>query len=229
VVPDIGELVEIVAVTGASDDEQPGTISIVSMNLRWRGVRLWGNTEGDTPTPIPDVLKTNYGKRRGFATPVGHVLWFDDTEGQEALALRWQSKAGDQASVGVDQKGTVTITNKNGATVTMDADQKQLAVADENGNTIVMDSTPAITVTDANGNSVTLDSNGVTVNVASGSKCAVNADTVELGGNAHTVGLGDQITAYLNNHTHSTTAPGSPTGPPITPPSGLESDVVKCG
>jgi len=246
VVPDVGELVEIVAVTGASDDEQPGTVSIVSMNLRWRGTRLWGNTDGDTPTPVPSPFLTNYGKRRGFATPVGHIIWFDDTEGQEALTVQWQNKGGDQASLQVDQNGSVSLTNKNGATVTMDADQKQLTVSDENQNSIVMDSTPAITVTDQNqnsikldengitvtdknGNTVTLDSSGVTVNVASGAKCVVNADEVDLGGNAHGVGLGDEITNYLTNHTHSTSGPGSPTGPPITPPSGLESTVVKCG
>lgn len=129
-VPDIGELVEIECVEGSSEDEQQGQASIDNLDLKWRSARYYGNDEGDTPTPInPAFTSKNYGKRRGFATPAGHVMMFDDTEGSEEITLSWKDGS---ALLTFDSKGTVTIQNKAGASIVMDSDTGKItATSDE--------------------------------------------------------------------------------------------------
>lgn len=118
-VPDIGEIVEIECIEGSSEDEQHGQASIDNLDLKWRSARHYGNDEGDTPTPInPAFTSKNYGKRRGFATPAGHIFMFDDTEGQEEITLSWKDGS---AFITFDPKGTITLQNKAGASIVMDA------------------------------------------------------------------------------------------------------------
>src|SRR6185436_657282 len=94
VVPDVGEIVDIELVAHDSTDESPGQSSINTPNMRWRG-RHWGGSKTDAARPIPEDFTTkNYGKRRGFATPGGHILMFDDTEGGEKISLAWSNKKG---------------------------------------------------------------------------------------------------------------------------------------
>ena len=209
VVPDVGETVEIVAVTGATQDESPGMVSISGLNLRWRGLRQWGNTETEQKRPIPDDFKTNYGKRRGFATPAGHIIWFDDTEGAEAIQMKWANKNGDQATFDMGPDGSIVLTNKGGATIAMDATQKTVLVADENDN------------------SIKLENGKITVHGAT--KVIVEAPEIEIGGNTHTIGFGDVIESYLAGHTHTCPAASAPTSPPVSPPTGLGSSAVKVG
>lgn len=125
-VPDIGELVEIECVEGSSEDEQHGQASIDNLDLKWRSARYYGNEEGDVPTPInPAFTSKNYGKRRGFATPAGHVFMFDDTEGQEEITLSWKDGS---AFVTLDAKGTITLQNKAGATFVMNTTSDKIVV-----------------------------------------------------------------------------------------------------
>lgn len=118
-VPDVGEIVEIECTEGSDEDEQRGQMSIDNCDLKWRSARHFGNDEGDTPTPInPAFTSKNYGKRRGFATPAGHVFMFDDARGSEEITLSWKDGS---ALLTFDPKGTVTLKNKVGATFVMDA------------------------------------------------------------------------------------------------------------
>lgn len=89
VIPEVGEVVEIEVVTGTIEDESYGQASIDNLDARWRGVRFYGNEEGQAPTPINPEFLTNYGKRRGFATPLGHYIIFDDTAGAPKIVLTW--------------------------------------------------------------------------------------------------------------------------------------------
>jgi len=91
-VPDPGEVVDIEVVDSSTQDESKGQASIDNLDLKWRGKRYWGNEEGEQPTPIHDFFKTSYGKQRGFVTPFGHVLVFDDTEGEQRITLTWVSE-----------------------------------------------------------------------------------------------------------------------------------------
>jgi len=48
----------------------------------------------------------------------------------------------------------------------------------------------------------------------------VSSPLIKMGSDAvHPVALGDSLLAWLQSHTHNCTAPGSPSGPPLPPPS----------
>jgi hypothetical protein len=125
-VPDIGEMVEVECLEGSDEDEQQGQMSIDNLDLTWRSARYFGNEEGETPTPIHEMFtKKNYGKRRGFATPAGHVFMFDDTEGAEEITLAWKDGS---ALLTFDQNGSVKLQNKAGATIVMDSDSGKIVL-----------------------------------------------------------------------------------------------------
>lgn len=89
-VPDVGEEVEIEVVVSSDRDESWGQSSLEALSPTWRGKRYHSDveTEGDAPRPIHvDYTETNYGKRRGFTTPWGHVFLFDDTEGDQRIYI----------------------------------------------------------------------------------------------------------------------------------------------
>lgn len=88
-VPDQGEQVEIEVVSGSDKDEVPGQAFLESPDYRWRGKRFYSTSQ-----EVPSGFTTNYGKRRGFATPGGHILIFDDTSGQETITLTWKNALG---------------------------------------------------------------------------------------------------------------------------------------
>jgi len=114
-VPDVGEIVEL-EVTASSDmDESFLQASIDQLNVKWRGQRYYGNEEADVPTVIhPFFSEENYGKRRGFATPFGHIIMFDDTEGSPKVNLTWASEtqAADAEKISqilIDTDGTIKL------------------------------------------------------------------------------------------------------------------------
>lgn len=89
-VPDVGEEVEIEVVTSSDRDETWGQQTLEALAPTWRGKRPHTDveTEGDDPRPIHiDFTDTNYGKRRGFTTPFGHVFLFDDTEDDQRIYI----------------------------------------------------------------------------------------------------------------------------------------------
>lgn len=110
-VPDIDEIVEIEIVVSHHTDEQYGQTKIWNPNIKWRGIRYWGGTENENVAnrPIPaDFRDTNYGKRRGFSTPAGHTIIFDDTEELEEMKISW--KQGDNSSyITFDSNGIIVV------------------------------------------------------------------------------------------------------------------------
>jgi hypothetical protein len=108
-VPDVGELVEIEVLSGSRHDESYGQMSLDNLDPKWKGARFF-NEDEDVPTPVHDDFKTHYGKRRGFATPFGHVLMFDDTTDDPSLWLAWTSEKGSTDAT----KRTVIHIDKNG-------------------------------------------------------------------------------------------------------------------
>lgn len=94
-VPDVGEAVEIEVTTTSDRDETWGQQGLEALAPVWRGKRYHTDieTDGEDPRPIhDDFIALNYGKRRGFATPFGHVLLFDDTEGDQRIYLTHMAK-----------------------------------------------------------------------------------------------------------------------------------------
>jgi len=123
-VPDIDEMIEIEVLYGTSRDETYGESSIYNPQIRWRGKRFWGGEETDAPRPVPDDFAgDHYGKLRGFATPNGHLILFDDTEAEPSITIRWHRKVGETdkyASLSFDKDGKVKLTNQDGTEVHLD-------------------------------------------------------------------------------------------------------------
>lgn len=109
-VPDVGEMIEIEVVANDENrDEQFGQASIEGLDVRWRGKRFY-NTEADPARPVHEDFKTNYGKRRGFATPRGHTFIFDDTEDDTRVELTWVNKDGVKSRLTMDADGSIHLT-----------------------------------------------------------------------------------------------------------------------
>ena len=149
----------------------------------WTGT-FWQQS-GDAPAEAAQSPPTT----RVFKTPSGHVLQFDDKQGEEQFRLA--HPAGAETSV--DPNGTVVIT-------------------DAQGNTLTMDST-GTTVQDSNGNKIEMTAAGVTVK---GTKVVVEGQQVMLGGaGGEPIIKGQSFLTLFATHIHTAVPAGGPTSPPI--------------
>lgn len=224
IVPDVGEIVEIVATVQGDTDDSFGQTSLENPNLRWKGVRHWSeDQDGDTPRTVPeDFTATNYGKRRGFATPAGHVLLFDDTEGKEKVSITHHSQSDDKfSSMSIDEDGSVVLANKNGSLIYLNAKQGQIAMIDEHGNSYTSDA-DGIRLIDAFANIIDMKDGDIQL-IGQGNIIATCADfTAASGSYSHGDGateptvLGTKLLTWLAAHTHTDAMGG--TGPPAVLP-----------
>lgn len=231
VVPDIGEMVEVECVSGSSEDEQYGQSSIDGLDLKWRsGKRFWGNSEaadGIGATPVPeDFTATNYGKRRGFATPAGHVFLFDDTDGDRKITLTWHQD-GKRSLVAFDKDGSYIVNTHVGHLMYFNAVSKELSIVDPNGNHY---RSKDDTISIMNKEGCTYEAKGKNVQILAMGSALVSAKNISLKAGAVELGdaatafalLGDLFMTYFMAHTHPTGT--GPSGPPI--PTGAEAGLV---
>lgn len=116
-VPDVGEIVEVEVVTHTEQDEHFGQSSIDNLDIRWHGTRYYTEGDGDQTEPRAvhnDFVAENYGKRRGFATPAGHILMFDDTEGKTKVVLTWVQEIVEQGEAPEETKISQLIIDTDG-------------------------------------------------------------------------------------------------------------------
>ena len=97
----------------------------------WVGT-FWQKS-GDAPADAQKTPPTT----RLLQTPAGHILQFDDEDSKEQIRLHHAGGA----ELLIDENGTITITDQAGNTITLDADQQQIAIADTNDNAITMTAT----------------------------------------------------------------------------------------
>ena len=171
----------------------------------WTGT-FW-RSEAEVPadraggtTPTTKILKTE----------AGHYLSFEDDENEPRITL----KSSSDATVEMDHEGSIALTGSDGGKVVLDASAGTLTVEDANGNSLVLSSS-GIEASDANGHSITTSAGGVEV---SATTITLKGSTVELGtGSSEPLVKGQSFMSIFNAHTHNCTAPGSPSGPPLTP------------
>lgn len=218
VVPDVGETVEIELQEGEDHDEVYGASSIDAPNVRWTGKRAWtvDEPESGEARPIHDDMKVNYGKRRGFITPNGHILYFDDTENKQKVQLTW--KKGDEYQfMSFDEKGSTILQNINGTTIFMDAENKAFTIIDENSNTIQM-GPDGIKLVDLHGNVLQMTNSLAQFMVSGnmnilGNACDIKTGTVNLlDGATSPIIRGDIMVTVHDPHQHP--GPFGLTGPP---------------
>jgi hypothetical protein len=234
VVPDVDELVEIEVTTRAPGDEVFAQSTILSPQIRWRQKREYhveevkAGTKKDSvlpPTPIhEDFTGGHYGKLRGFATPTGHVLLFDDTADSPLINLTWKKTEGESAFysyVSMSPDGGVIIGNKNGSLVHLDAEGGGITIIDENGN-LYNSNAEGIKLIDKFSNIVEMKDGQVQILSQSaislmGKGTDIKTGTVKIAEGADSPAVrGTEWMTWAAAHTHSTGV--GPSGPPITPP-----------
>jgi hypothetical protein len=171
---------------------------------------IWTGSFWRSADEVPAEVAGDGASTKLLKTDSGHVLSFEDQEGEEAITLT--SAKG--AVMTLDPDGGITLTDSNGATVAVDAAAGEVKVADVNGNTIVLSSS-GIAAADANGNEITTVAGGITVK---GSTIRIEGQQVSIGGaGGEPLVKGSSFMALFNAHTHVASGPGSPTSPPATP------------
>lgn len=175
----------------------------------WVGV-FWSAPGG--ATEIPEEAQDMEGdepKRRVLRTASGHVLEFCDIEGKESITIRHK----DGAVLTFDEKGSITMGNKSGSFVYLNAEDGELAIADEGGNNVRLGESN-LTLTNKDGS--VIDMAGTAVQVIA-KNVMVRSDTVSLGeGAMEPAILGRAFAAIFDAHTHPTAL--GPSGPPIPVP-----------
>jgi len=209
----------------------------------------WGGWFGGAEVPNEMAPKKDSPPRqRGFTTRAGHQLIFSDVPGNEFVRLVWHKPATGDASL-TDAKetadrevgdftfmeftndGSIRLSTKNGALVSLDTEESNILILSEQGHSVSLTG-DGINLVDKNGTNMVTIADG-TVNVVAGdavniSGKSVNLDTgtVFLGSQAKfSAVIGEQLIAWLATHTHLTpgvpsgpAAGGTPTLPPVPPP-----------
>jgi len=222
-VPDVGEIVEVDVVVSSEQDASFHQMSIDNLDIKWKGKRLYTSetVDGQTEVRLPheDFTKENYGKRRGFATPSGLILLFDDTEGKEKIQLTW--KQGEKYSyITFDEKGSILIANKNGSFINIDAETEALTIVEQHGNLINMTEN-GISLIDKFSNIIELKDKLIQIISQDGIALTGKSSNLKTG----TVDLAEGADSFLvkgttfkitfDTHVHPTAF--GPSGPPVIP------------
>lgn len=175
----------------------------------------FGGWFGDKEVPKELGYASKNPKRRGFSTRTGHTVVFNEESGKESVEIYWRkpksqpsgkdtaSRDGDSASLVFNSDGSVTATNKNKSTVSLDAKNKKITVEDkDNSNTIVLDSS---------GVKITTSKDVV---IADAANCKINAKQVTIADGADSPAVrGSDLKSWLESHSHSSAV--GPTGSPV--------------
>lgn len=170
---------------------------------------IWTGTTWQESADAPQEAADRSPNMRQLKTPSGHILSFDDTEGEEEIRLFHPA----DAELKIDPEGVVQVTDAAGSTLKMNAADSSIEISDSNGNTIVMESS-GTTVTDSNGNKIVMEGGGV--KISSSATVTIEGSMVNVGGpGGEPLIKGQSFLSLFATHMHTCTGPGSPTSPPI--------------
>lgn len=169
---------------------------------------IWVGTFWQQESDVPEDAAREEPTTRLLQTKSGHILQFDDEEGEEQFRLHHPA----DAEMLIDKNGTISLTDAQGATVTLDAEAGEILIEDANGNSMLMSSS-GTTVEDANGNKIEMAASGITVK---GQEIVVEGSQVLLGGKGgEPVIKGQSFLSLFATHIHTSPFLGIPTSPPI--------------
>jgi len=170
---------------------------------------IWVGTFWQQQSDTPEEAALDEPTTRMLKTKSGHILQFDDADGEERFYL-FHPKG---AEMEIDNNGTIALTDAGGSKLILDADAGEIVITDSNGNTMTMASS-GTTVEDCNGNKIEMASSGITVK---GQQIVLEGSQVMLGGmGGEPVIKGQSFLTMFMTHIHPTTAPFAPTAPPIS-------------
>ncbi len=221
IVPEVGEIVEIEVIVASDRDEIWGQASIEALNPVWRGKRFITDVELDKPFPpnplVPDdgsvatpphneLVSENYGKRRGWASPHGHLLMFDDEDPR--ITLLWVKDRLDPGEAPDPAKSTRVEVEPDGSLKVSMLDKHTLHLLASGQLKLDLDS----------GASLLIDKNGADakLTLGDGAKSVAVAEPLKV--------IWDLLEIYLNTHTHPTGM--GPSGPPATPATAFDGKII---
>lgn len=167
---------------------------------------IWTGTFYQKNGDVPIEAALSPPTTRVFKTPAGHVLEFDDKDGEEKFRLAHPGGA----QITIDENGTIVLGDAHDNTVTLDADSGEIVIEEANGNVLTMDSS-GTTLQDANGNTLEMGPAGIKVK---GQQVVIEGTQVMLGGQGgEPVIKGQSFLTLFATHVHPSSV--GPTGPPI--------------
>ncbi len=170
---------------------------------------IWVGTFWQQESDVPEDAAREEPTTRLLQTRSGHILQFDDEDGEERFRLYHPT----EAEVIIDKNGTISLTDASGAVLKLDAESSEIILEDSNGNIMTMNSA-GTKVEDANGNVIEMAAAGIT---AEAPKIVIKGSQVHLGDEGgEPVIKGQSFLGMFATHVH-TVAPvvGGPTSPPI--------------
>lgn len=212
-IPNVGEIIELQVATSSDEDESSGQMAIDNLDIRWRGKRYYTDDEvenDNAPTPIhPDFL-SNYGKRRGFSTPHGHIFLFDDDPKNPTVQMTFQKtameigkapEAPDVSRLEFESDGSFKLTLLEKTTLRLQTVDKKF--------TIGIDGGAALEISEKDANTVTkLGDGAVSAAIADNLKTYIdNQVKVQIDAHVHPDAMGGtgvpttQMPAYASNIT----------------------------
>jgi hypothetical protein len=147
-VPDIGEIIELDVAVSSDEDEINGQMSIDNLDAHWRGKRYYTVDEPENnnkATQIHPDFKSNYGKRRGFATPHGHIFMFDDDPKNPTVQMTFQKSAiqigktplpADISRLEFEKDGSFKLTLLEQTTLHLQTDGKKFIINIDGGTSL---------------------------------------------------------------------------------------------
>lgn len=197
-IPDVGQQVTISYSLGSSNDTFAGQSSIASSNVRWHGATHFTDENAPDPNVIGEEFTSkNYGKRRGFKTPNGHVLMFDDSPGDQQIRMSWAGGTPvtpKTAYWAIDKSGSFVCQDAAGNLLFMNgANDGEMSMIHNGGNRFVINK-DGISMVDTHGNAIIMDENGVSI-VSSKPIALTGSDTIVKNGLhfVNALGLGTNV------------------------------------
>jgi len=194
-VPKVGDEIEVEI---ESDDGTSDTSDVELPEPRWRCMIY------SDPADIADEFKKNYPARMGWKSNSGHLLMFDDFEGQRQVLLRSQSghelildelkgqekirlksAAGHQFILD-DKKGTeqIQMVSKGGHAVVLDdtSGNESIHIIHKSGALIQIIENGSITLLDKEGGYISLNTEEKEISIVTpdGANISMNADQVAI-------------------------------------------------
>lgn len=170
---------------------------------------IWTGTTWQQSSDVPTEASDKSPHIHQLKTSSGHILLFDDNDGEEEIKLFHKA----DAQLDIDPDGVITLTDAAGSKLTLDAKGSKIDIADSNGNNMVMESS-GTTVSDANGNKIEMSAAGV--KVSSSGTVNIEGSMVNVGGaGGEPLIKGQSFLSLFATHMHTSSPTGGPTTPPI--------------
>jgi hypothetical protein len=200
----------------------------------------YSTTKQTSTTFDSDDMENKGPTKRGMKTKAGHYLFFNDDPDKLEIKIVKGDGNGIETTqfLAFDQNGNTIITNKNGSSLYMNAEDNEtsLQTLDDSGNVLsfLMCGDDKVSLGTKSGGVISIDGKNVTItgdNVVADCNrdFSANAGSVHLGQNAsQPIPRGLKLMQWELLHQHTSSAPGAPTTVGMTAPLLIGSELSDC-